>query len=91
MKKVLIFIALFIVFMLLYFLQMNFFSWFTIAGIKPNLFVILILAIGLFAGKIPGVISGIIAGLLLDFFIGKSVRNNINNARNCWNTRRIFR
>lgn len=70
---------------------MNFFSWFTIAGIKPNLFIILVLMIGLFAGKIPGITCGIIEGLLLDFFIGKSVRNNCNNAWYSRIFRRIFR
>lgn len=91
MKKTIIFVVLFIVFILIYFLQMNFFNWFTIAGIMPNLFIILILVIGLFAGRIPGITCGIVAGLLLDFFIGKNVRNNSYNA---WNNRtagRIFR
>lgn len=54
MKKGFIFLALFVTFILLYLLQANFFNWFTIAGIKPNLFIILILFIGLFAGKHVG-------------------------------------
>lgn len=91
MKKTIIFVVLFIVFILIYFLQMNFFNWFTIAGVMPNLFIILILTIGLFAGRVHGITCGIIAGLLLDFFIGKSVRNNSNNAWNCRLFRRIFR
>lgn len=91
MKKTIIFITLFIVFLLIYFLQMNFFSWFTIAGVKPNLFVILILVIGLFTGRINGIICGIIAGLFLDFFIGRNVRNYVYNARSSWIFRRIFR
>lgn len=73
MKKTLVIIGILITFFLFYFLQTNFFSWFTIAGIKPNLFVILVLFIGLFAGKILGVISGTIFGILLDLFIGKNV------------------
>lgn len=73
MKKTLVFVVLFIVFILIYFFQMNFFSWFTIAGVKPNLFIILILVMGLFTGRTIGIATGIIAGLLLDFFIGKSV------------------
>ena len=91
MKKTLIFIMLFIVFIIMYFLQMNFFSWFTIAGVKPNMFIILILTIGLFTGRTIGVACGIIAGILLDFFIGKNVRNISNNARNSWIFRRIPR
>lgn len=51
MKKTLIIIGLFITFLLLYFLQVNLFSWFTIAGINPNTFIILMLFIGLFAGR----------------------------------------
>lgn len=81
MKKTLIFVVLFIVFLIIYFLQMNFFSWFTIAGVKPNVFIILILTIGLFTGRTTGTACGIIAGLLLDFFIGKNVRNISNYAR----------
>lgn len=73
MKKTLIFVVLFIIFLIIYFLQMNFFSWFTIAGVKPNLFIILILVMGLFAGRTIGIITGIVAGIFLDFFIGKSV------------------
>ena len=73
MKKTLIFLVLFIVFIIICFLQMNFFNWFTIAGVKPNLFIILILVIGLFAGKTIGIGTGIIAGIFLDLFIGKSV------------------
>ena len=73
MKKILIFCGIFITFFILYFLQTNFFSWFTIAGIKPNLFVILILFVGLFAGKMQGVLTGAIGGVLLDLFIGKNV------------------
>jgi rod shape-determining protein MreD len=73
MKKTLIVIGIFIVFLILYFLQINFFNWFTIAGISPNLFVIFILFISLFAGKRVGISIGIIVGLCLDFFIGKKV------------------
>lgn len=91
MKKTLIFIMLFIVFIIMYFLQMNFFSWFTIAGVKPNIFIILVLTIGLFTGRTIGIACGIIAGILLDFLIGKNVRNIINNARISWLFRRILR
>lgn len=62
-----------IVFLLLYFLQTNFFNWFTIAGISPNLFVIYMLFIGLFAGKRVGIPMGVTLGLALDFFISKKI------------------
>lgn len=76
MKKILSIIIIFITFILIYFLQSNFFTWFNIAGIKPNLFIILVLFIGLFLGKIYGITLGIIFGMLLDLFIGKKLGIN---------------
>lgn len=76
MKRALAIIAFFIVFLILYLIQTNFFSWYNIAGIKPNLFIIFILFIGLFIGKKNGFILGIIFGLLLDLFIGKRIGLN---------------
>lgn len=73
MKNTLIVIATIFVFLILYFLQANFFSWFTIAGIAPNLFVILVLFLGLFGGKRLGAPMGIFLGLCLDLFINKKV------------------
>ena len=66
MKKTLTIIILCLVYIIVYLLQINFFSWFTIAGIKPNLFIILVLFIGLYAGKKYGAILGAIFGLGLD-------------------------
>ena len=51
MKKTFTIIVLCIVFVIIYLLQINFFSWFTISGIRPNLYVIFILFIGLFCRK----------------------------------------
>lgn len=76
MKKILSIIIIFIVFILIYFLQSNFFSWFNIAGVKPNLFIILSLFVGIFIGKIYGASMGILIGLLLDLFIGKALGIN---------------
>ena len=76
MKKILSIIIIFLTFIFLYFLQANFFVWFNIAGIKPNLFIIFSLFIGIFIGKIYGITLGIIFGLLLDLFIGKVVGIN---------------
>lgn len=73
MKKILIIIELFAIFLILYFLQANFFTWYNIAGIKPNLFIILTLFIGLFMGKIYGLTFGVVFGILLDFFVGKKI------------------
>jgi len=58
---------------LIYFLQANFFSWFTIAGIMPNLFVIAILFIGLFGTRTMGAIYGLVVGNLIDLIIGTKV------------------
>jgi rod shape-determining protein MreD len=76
MKKTLSIIIVFITFIFIYFLQSNFFNWFNIAGIKPNLFIILSLFIGIFIGKVYGGVIGILMGVLLDFFIGKTVGIN---------------
>lgn len=73
MKKALTILISIITFFIIYFLQVNFFSWFTIAGIKPNLFIIYILFISLFAGRKVGVPFGILAGLYLDIVIGKKI------------------
>lgn len=68
MKKALIFTILFIVFILTYFLQINFFSWFRIAGVMPNLFIVLILILGLFTGRAIGVTCGIVVRYIARFF-----------------------
>lgn len=73
MKKTVINISIFITFLLIYYLQANLFTTFNIAGVMPNLFVILVLFIGLYMSKLMGVAYGIIFGLLLDLIIGKKV------------------
>lgn len=77
MKKTLINIVLIVTVFILYFLQVNFFSWFTIAGIKPNLFVIFILFIGLFGNRSMGIIYGAVCGLILDLIIEQKVGVNM--------------
>lgn len=73
MKKAGIIICLILSFLFIYFLQVNLFSWFNLAGVMPNLFIILVLVIGLFSGRSFGAICGILFGIILDFFIGKSI------------------
>ena len=73
MKKAIVIICLIITFLITYFLQANFFSWFTIAGIKPNLFIILVLFISLFAGMKAGIGCSLFFGLYLDIILGKSL------------------
>lgn len=73
MKKTITIICLILVFFLIYFLQSNFFTWFTIDGIMPNLYVILVLFIGLFTKRKLGLIFGVGFGLYLDIVLGKVV------------------
>ena len=65
-SNLLVTLILFMVFVILYFLQANVFSELTIAGIKPNLFVIFILVIGLFGNNFLAILFGIICGMWLD-------------------------
>lgn len=73
MKKTVAIICLIVTFFVIYFLQSNFFTWFNIAEVMPNLYVILILFIGLFVKRKVGLVFGIISGLYLDIILGKSV------------------
>ena len=73
MKNIGVGVISFLVFLVIYFLQLNFFTWFNIAGIKPNLFVILVLFLGLYSGEKNGIVLGIIFGLFLDITIGKLI------------------
>ncbi len=70
MKKVVINIILVVIAFIVYFLQSNFFNWFNIAGVMPNIFVIYVLFVGLFASRTMGIIYGVSLGLILDFVIG---------------------
>lgn len=73
MKKAINIIILIISFLIVYFLQANFFSWFTISGIKPNLFILFILFVNLFGGIKVGIPFSICTGLFLDIIIGKKL------------------
>lgn len=73
MKKIFTEILLIIIFFIIYFLQANFFSWFTVAGVRPNLFIIYILVIGLFTGKWNGAILGFLFGFYIDIVNGRMV------------------
>ena len=59
MKKTLINVFLIITVIIIYYLQSNLFMWFNIAGVKPNLFVVLALFIGLFANRTMGIAYGV--------------------------------
>lgn len=77
MKKFFINIILIIIGFIIYFLQSNFFNTFTIAGVKPNLFVIYILFIGLFGNKIIGIAYGVVVGIFLDLLFNETIGPNL--------------
>ena len=87
MKKFAYVIAMLVVFIIIYFLQSNFFSWFTIAGVSPNLFVMLALFMGLFMGKTYGIVISLALGLSLDLLIGRVIRHK----RYCYGTDGVLR
>ena len=73
MKKALSILCLILSFFIIYFLQANFFTWFNIATIMPNVYVILVLFIGLFVKRKIGLACGIGFGLYLDIVLGKTI------------------
>lgn len=73
MKKFKCILIVFLMFIVIYFLQINFFTWFNIAGIMPNLFIVLVLFIGLFIGKKMGAVFGLLFGIILDLLLGKTI------------------
>lgn len=73
MKKTAIIIGLIIAFLIIYFIQANFFVWFTIAGIKPNLFIIFVLFISLFLGIKQGISFGLGIGIFIDLVLGRNL------------------
>lgn len=76
MKKFLSIILIIITFLIIYFLQSNFFNGFKILNIKPNLFIVFMMLIGLFLGKEYGFFWGIAFGMIIDLFIGKNIGVN---------------
>lgn len=65
MKKVLINIFFIITMFCMLFMQMNFFNWFTISSVMPNLFVIYVLFIGLYTKKYVVITYASLLGVLL--------------------------
>ncbi len=72
-SNLLVAVLLIIAFIIIYFLQANVFSNFTIAGIKPNLFIIFILIIGLFGNNFLSILFSIICGIWLDSLYSESI------------------
>ena len=73
MKKFFIHIGIILTFIIIYLLQSIFFTGFTIAGVMPNLFIILMLYIGLYMGRMTGFTYGIIFGIFIDIWVGKTI------------------
>lgn len=73
LKKTISILGIIIIFFVLYFIQINFFSWFNIAGVKPNLFVVLVLCTGLYIGKYWAAPIGFIIGIYLDLLTGNQI------------------
>ena len=73
MRKVRIIIFFMIVYFLIVFLQANFFSWFNIKGVQPNLFVVLVLFVCLYTNSKIGQIMGFIIGIFTDLIFSNSV------------------
>lgn len=73
MKKVLKIIIYIITFFILYFLQVLFFENLKIAGIKPNIFLIAIVIIGLCNKPEKSFAIGVVCGLLIDLLNGKAI------------------
>lgn len=73
MKKTSITILLILTFLIIFFLQANIFQNFTIAGVMPNLFVIFILFVGLYANATLSVLVGVIGGLIIDLVYSKTI------------------
>jgi len=73
MEKIKIIIGFAITFILIYFLQSNFFNDFTIAGIKPNMFIILLLFISLYTNKTYIIILGAMFGILFDLLVSNII------------------
>lgn len=73
MRKFFTIILLILIFFLIYFLQTNIFSSYTIGGIAPNLFIVFVLFVGLYTNQVLGISFGVLGGLILDFIYGRVI------------------
>lgn len=51
-------------------LQTTIFQWFPLAGVTPNLLLILTVSIGFMRGRTEGLFIGAVCGMLIDFYYG---------------------
>ena len=73
LKKLVINLFLILTIFIIYFLQSNFFNWFNIAGVMPNVFIIFVLFVGLFTNKTVGTAYGVVIGLILDLLFSQKI------------------
>ena len=66
MKKILVVLLTIIVLLLFMWLQINVFNYYALFGVIPNIGIILIAAISLYAGKNIGAVTGFFYGFLFD-------------------------
>ena len=77
MKKILLNILFVATILFIYYLQSNFFNWFTIAGVMPNIYILFVLFIGLFTNKYTSLIYGAIVGTIIDSLFGQIIGINM--------------
>ena len=70
MKK---FFLYFISMLLFFLLQTTVFQWLSLAGVAPNLLVILAVTAGLLNGSVPGIFCGLACGLIVDCMYGNVI------------------
>ena len=70
MKRI---ITLAILIILCYILQVSVFSYFKLAGIIPNIMLILVVSFALMRGQIEGLLLGFFTGLLIDIMAGDAL------------------
>lgn len=73
MENILKTIIYLLIFFIIYFIQTFIFGTFTIGGIKPNLYVIAIIIIGLYMKPPKAFAIGVVYGLIIDILNSKSI------------------
>lgn len=67
MRRYLRYLIIFLIIIICFLLQTTFFQTFALAGVSPNLLIIIVVSIAYMGGKNQGIIIGLICGLLYDF------------------------
>lgn len=59
--------------LILYLLQTSVFTSFALAGVVPDLLIILVVAVGFMRGRIPALLTGLLSGLVIDCCYGSFI------------------